>query len=185
MSDSNDWGLSPKHTQFVRHYLTNGRNATDAYKRVYPKNKKPEVDASALLRNPKVSAVLAAEDAKIQDKFEITRERILKEMAMIAFSKPTDFIAWWGDENVSIPDSKDLSDWEKASIAGIEQGITEAGDRFIKTKFHDRSKALEKLYKLAGFKHGAGQEPDTGARTALLKRISDGLRKRKGRGGKA
>lgn len=75
--------ISERHRLFVEEYLNNGLNGTQAYLAVYKsvKNKKTaEVNASKLLSNTKVKALLEELQNKTIKKLEITREDILKRL---------------------------------------------------------------------------------------------------------
>jgi phage terminase small subunit len=77
--------LSPKQQRFVEEYLVD-LNASAAMLRAGYKSKNPNVDASKLLAKPSiVAAVSALRDAESK-KLGITRERVLTELARVAFS---------------------------------------------------------------------------------------------------
>ena len=70
-----------RHEAFVREYLSNNRNATQAYKVVYKvDNDSAEVLGHKLLRNVKIQQYLAEEDNKIAKKFDITREFVAEKL---------------------------------------------------------------------------------------------------------
>ena len=66
--------LTPKQQTFLLRYSINGHNATDAYKNSYDcENMSPEainVEASRLLKNPKVSLWIEYADRNVQQVFE-------------------------------------------------------------------------------------------------------------------
>ena len=71
---------------FADYYLANGCNGKQAYKAIHPKAKDStaEVEASRLLRNPKVSAYIEERQKKLQEKTQVTQEYViggLKEVA--------------------------------------------------------------------------------------------------------
>ena len=65
-----------KHQRFIEEYLINGRNGTKAYMSVYPDSKEESasVNATRLLGNVKIRLYLDAQEKKITEKFQITRE---------------------------------------------------------------------------------------------------------------
>ena len=70
-----------RHQLFLQEYLQNGRNATKAYMAVYAvDNDSAEVLGHKLLRNVKIQDVIAEEDAKLANKFNITREFIANKL---------------------------------------------------------------------------------------------------------
>lgn len=77
--DEEDHGLNPRQRRFADFYLIS-LNATDAYKKAgYAGNDKvASVEGHRLLVNPKVGAYIAARQAELQSKLEITQERVLK-----------------------------------------------------------------------------------------------------------
>ena len=73
--------------RFCDEYLID-LNATRAYKVAYKRCKKDEtanVNGSKLLRNTKVKEYIAQKQTEIQKRTEITQDRVLKELAKIAF----------------------------------------------------------------------------------------------------
>lgn len=68
--------INQRHNLFVNYYLNNGRNALQAYKLVYPNvnDKTAQANASRLLSKAIIQEIIAIEDAKITEKFQITRE---------------------------------------------------------------------------------------------------------------
>jgi phage terminase small subunit len=83
--------LSAKHKAFCDQYLSNGLNATQAYKSVYKTNDKvSEAAASRLLSNVKVKEYIQQEQNKTSEKLEITREFLIKEYLELIESAKTD-----------------------------------------------------------------------------------------------
>jgi phage terminase small subunit len=77
-------GLTPKQAAFVREYLVD-LNATQAAIRAGFSAKTAESQASRLLRNVKVGGAINLAVAKRAEKTELTAERVLKEIGLIAF----------------------------------------------------------------------------------------------------
>jgi phage terminase small subunit len=76
--------LSAKHKAFCDEYLSNGLNATQAYKSVYKTNDKvAEASASRLLLNVKVKEYLQIEGEKTAQKLQITKEELLIDLVDI------------------------------------------------------------------------------------------------------
>ena len=85
--------LTDKQKRFIDEYIID-LNATKAYKAAYPKITKDETAASAsvrLLRNVKVQEYLKERQNALQERTEITQDRVLLELAKIAFSNGADF----------------------------------------------------------------------------------------------
>ena len=79
---------------------------------------------------------------------EVTQERIVKELARIAFGNKR-AVMTWGPGGVSLRDSDELTDDEAAMVAEVQETITQAGGS-LKMKTHDKVKALELLGKHVG-----------------------------------
>lgn len=85
--------LTEKQKRFADEYLID-LNATRAYKEVYKNCKTDETAAAAgtrLLRNVKVVAYIEKRMKDREKRTEITQDRVLEELAIIAFSKATDY----------------------------------------------------------------------------------------------
>ena len=133
--------MTEKQKIFADEYLID-LNATGAYRVAYPSVKKNETAAAAaarMLRNVKVAAYIQERMQERQKRTEITQDRVLQELAAIAFAKADDY-AEIKDECVRIKDTEELNEQQVRAIAGIEQG------KFgIKVKLNDKEKALELL----------------------------------------
>lgn len=133
--------MTEKQKIFADEYLID-LNATRAYRKAYPSVKKDETAAQAgsrMLRNVKVAEYIAERMQARQERTEITQDRVLEELAAIAFARATDY-AEVKDDQVFIKDTAGLSDNQIKAIAGIKQG------KFgIEVKLSDKEKALELL----------------------------------------
>ena len=133
--------MTEKQKIFADEYLID-LNATRAYRVAYPSVKKYETAAAAaarMLRNVKVAAYIQERMQERQKRTEITQDRVLQELAAIAFAKATDY-AEIKNECVRIKDTAELDEQQVRALAGIEEG------KFgIKVKLNDKEKALELL----------------------------------------
>lgn len=133
--------MTKKQKIFADEYLID-LNATRAYKVAYPSVKKDETAAAAaarLLRNVKVADYIQKRMQDRQKRTEITQDRVLEELAAIAFARATDF-AEAKDGCVIIKDTAGLTEQQIKAIAGIKEG------KFgIELKLNDKEKALELL----------------------------------------
>jgi len=76
--------LSAKHKAFCDEYLSNGLNATQAYKSVYKTTDKvAEASSSRLLLNVKVKDYLQIEGQKTAERLQITKEELLNDLVDI------------------------------------------------------------------------------------------------------
>ena len=133
--------MTEKQKIFADEYLID-LNATRAYRKAYPSVKRDETAAQAgsrMLRNVKVAAYIQERMQERQKRTEITQDRVLQELAAIAFAKATDY-AEVKDECVKVKDTKELDEQQIRAIAGIKEG------KFgIEVKLNDKEKALELL----------------------------------------
>ena len=133
--------MTEKQKIFADEYLID-LNATRAYRVAYPSVKKDETAAAAaarMLRNVKVAAYIQDRMQERQKRTEITQDRVLQELAAIAFAKATDY-AEIMNECVRIKDTGDLDEQQVRAIAGIKEG------KFgVEIKLNDKEKALELL----------------------------------------
>lgn len=155
--------LTEKQKIFVDEYLID-LNATRAYKAAYPKVKNDSTAAAAgarLLRNVKVQSYIEQRMKERVQRTEINQDKVVQELAKIAFSKGTDFVrvAMKTGYRPILDDEGDVIDYEpyeyqaveilntdevpvdsQAAIAGIKQGANG-----IEVKLNDKVKALELL----------------------------------------
>jgi len=137
--------LTAKQQKFIDEYLID-LNATRAYKAAYPKCKSDEAAnaaSSRLLRNVKVQEQITKEQQDIQERTKITQDKVVQELAKIAFSNATDYVEvvtrpikhrYWdekkkeyvyeeGDvyeQDIILKDTKQLTDDQKAAISSIK-----------------------------------------------------------------
>ncbi len=154
--------LTDKQKLFADEYLID-LNATRAYKAVYKNCKSDEaaaVNANRLLRNAKVAEYIEQRMKDRERRTEITQDKVLNELAAIAFSNGSDF-AQVVDEPIIIsgsyvmdPDTGKLKTWDtvritptdqlpedkKKAIAGIKMG-----KNGIEVATCDKVRALELL----------------------------------------
>ena len=133
--------MTEKQKIFADEYLID-LNATRAYRVAYPSVKKDEtaaVAAARMLRNVKVAAYIQKRMQQRQERTEITQDRVLQELAAIAFARAADF-AEVKNDHVIIKDTAELTEQQIRAIAGIKEG------KFgIEVKLNDKEKALELL----------------------------------------
>ena len=154
--------------RFCDEYLID-LNATRAYKVAYPNCKKDETaraNSSRLLTNDNVQEYISAKQEEIEKRTEISRDKVIKELANIAFSNGTDFaqiVEREYEEKIydnegncigtkpkkykclELTATDNLTEEQKSAVAGIKQ--TTNG---IEIKTNDKVKALELLGKHLG-----------------------------------
>ena len=133
--------MTEKQKIFADEYLID-LNATRAYKVAYLRVKNDETAAAAaarLLKNVKVVTYIEKRMQDRQKRTEVTQDRVIEELAAIAFARATDF-AQIVNGNVVLTNTADLTESQIKAIAGIKEG------KFgIELKLNDKEKALELL----------------------------------------
>ena len=133
--------MTEKQKLFADEYLID-LNATRAYRVAYPSVKKDETASAAaarMLRNVKVQKYISDRIEERQKRTEVTQDRVLQELAYIAFARVTDY-ATVRDDVVKIKNTDELTDEQIRAISGIKEG------KFgIELKLNDKEKALELL----------------------------------------
>jgi phage terminase small subunit len=121
-------------------------NATQAYKRAGYNPKSPkvaQVNSAQLLSKPMMQQIIEEKQRKLQAKYDITVENVLKELSSVGFSKMNEFVQF-GPDGVVLRDSRDLTQAQLAAIAEVSETTTKDGGS-IKFKLHDKLEALKKL----------------------------------------
>lgn len=145
--------LTPKQIKFIDEYLID-LNATQAAIRAGYSKKTAQRIGSENLSKPLIQEEIQKRRNKLQSKCEITQERVLRELAAIAFASGADFakVVTGGtfDTVKMIPTDK-IPPEKLAAIAGMK--MTANG---VEVKLHDKVRALEMLGKYLGLFDGSG-----------------------------
>lgn len=137
--------MTEKQKIFANEYLID-LNATRAYLVAYPRVKSENVAAvngSKMLRNTKVASFIQERMQERQQRTEVTQDRVIQELAAIAFAKATDYVEIknsGSSAKVLIKATGELSEEQRRAIAGIKEGTNG-----IEIKLNDKEKALELL----------------------------------------
>lgn len=151
--------LTPKQARFCEEYVID-LNSSRAYRAAgyqVTTDNSTYSSASTLLRNPKVQAYISQLQAERGKRTEATSDRIINELAAIAFSRVTDTI----QIKDGVASIKDSSDWLESSQIAIQQvdgenttRLDESGEilvsKRLKVKHYDKLRALELLAKITG-----------------------------------
>ena len=136
--------LTEKQKRFVSEYLVD-LNATQAAIRAGYSAKTAEVIGYENLRKPQIMAAVAERQTQLSNKLEISQEKVLQELAAIAFANGTDFVTVTGAGLLDVKATSDVSKEKLPAIAGIKYSQTG-----IEIKLHDKVRALELLGKHLG-----------------------------------
>ena len=138
--------LTPKQENFCREYIIDFAGRSAAVRAGYAP-RSAEVAASRLLKNDKIQARIAELQRPQLEKLEISAEKVLEELALIAFARPKKYMSW-NNSSLTLVDSEDLTEPETAAIAEVNYKSIETqfgGTTQISLKFHDKVKALSTI----------------------------------------
>ena len=163
--------LTPKQERFCEEYLID-LNATQAAIRAGYSEKTAREQAAQNLSKLNIQEKIAELKAERSKRTEITQDRVIKELAAMAFAKATDYARVKGGL-VFITPTAELTPTQQAAIVGIKQ--TQAG---IEIKLA-KDRALEMLGRHLGMFNdklelsGAVANPYANLTEAELKKLAD------------
>lgn len=136
--------MTDKQAAFCQEYLID-MNATQAAIRAGYSVQTAQEQGARLLSNVMVAREIDRLKAERSRRTGITADRVLQELARIAFVDPTDVIDQaTGDIRAGVcPD-------DSAAIASVKRKSTPAGSRELEIRFQDKARALEMLGKHLG-----------------------------------
>lgn len=173
--------LTEKQARFVAEYLVD-LNATEAAKRAGYSEKTAYSIGFENLRKPEIQEAIQKAMSRREKRTVISQDRVLQELARVAFANGTDFarvivreepvevVDEEGDlkqvvrriQSVEIVDTDRVDPEKRAAIAGIKEG-----KYGIEVSSYDKVKALELLGKHLGMFDGKGGRKDTGENNLL------------------
>jgi phage terminase small subunit len=136
--------LSERQELFCQEYMKH-HNATRAYLAAYESDSEFNAGkkGSQVLKSSDVQARIMELQADRAYRNQIDSDRVLLEIARIAFTNITDVVSF-NDESMTITDSDELAEDVKSAIAEVSIKDTKFGvNRNV--KMHDKSKALAVL----------------------------------------
>lgn len=143
--------LTPKQIRFVDEYLVDF-NATQAAIRAGYKAKTAHVIGAENLRKPKIAEEIARRQKDLQKRTEVSQDRVVKELARIAFANIADYLHVETQtrtkddgtevtyQTVMFNETQELSADQRAALAVVKQSVNG-----FELKLHDKIKALELL----------------------------------------
>ena len=178
--------LTPKQMRFVDEWLIDFNGKQAAVRAGYSA-KTAEATAARMLRNVKVQAEISRRQKDLQRRTEVSQDRVVKELARVAFSnatnavqvQPRTIVGADGKEiviqAVVLTATAELTDEERAAISQIKQGANG-----IEVKMYDKLRALELLGRHIGMfndklelKATVTENPFAGLSTDELRRLID------------
>lgn len=153
--------LSVKQENFCNFYIETG-NASEAYRRAYAVGKIADKliweKASRLLNSAKVKARVKELQGELKKKSDITKERVMEELASIAFSSIADMHNSW----IERAEFDKLTTKQKSAIKSISTKIIKKNIgtknkpeiidvEYVKIELYDKIKAIERVCKILGW----------------------------------
>lgn len=144
--------LTAKQEEFAAG-IASGLSQAEAYRKAYPasvkwKDKSVWVNASALAGDTEVQLRVSELMKKAAAANEVTVERIVRELALIAFGSKKAVMAW-GANGLKLKESEEISDDAAAIVAEVKETTSATGGT-LSLKTHDKVKALELLGRHVG-----------------------------------
>ena len=140
--------LTEKQKRFIAEYIVSLNATQAALKAGYSKKTAAYIGAENL-RKPQLQAEIQKRIEKIHNKTEITQEKVLAEIAAIAFANGADFAKIVRGNGVVFTPTDELPPDKLPAIASIEENT--AG---LRVRLHDKARALELLCKYLGLLDG-------------------------------
>lgn len=140
-------GLTPKQRKFVAEYLVD-MNATRAAIRAGYSAKTADRIGPELLGKTCVREAVEAAQKRREKRTEITQDRVLHELARVAFGNSRAVMSW-GPGGLVLRNSAELTEDEAALVSEVRETTTKDGGSMA-LKTHDKMKALELLGKHLG-----------------------------------
>ena len=138
--------LTDKQKKFVAEYLVD-LNATQAAIRAEYSEKTARQQGQRLLTNVDIQAAIQERQKELSEKTNITQEKVLTELAAIAFANGTDFASVNANGLIAIKATSQVPKEKLPAIAGIKYTNHGMG---VEIKLHDKVRALELLGKHLG-----------------------------------
>lgn len=139
--------MTPKQARFVEEYLID-LNAAAAARRAGYSPRRSEMIGYENLTKPYIQAAIEAAQRERSARTGITADRVIAEIAKIAFADPRKVMTW-GPCGVVLRDSAELTDDEAAIVSEVAETRTESGGS-VKVKLYSKLDALEKLARHVG-----------------------------------
>lgn len=140
--------LTTKQADFVRAFLANGGNATEAAVSAGYSQRTAKSVGHENLTKPDIRQRVDDERRKLARSAEITAEEVAMRLAWLARSDPADFYEV-GPRGVTVKDTSQLSEAQRYALREAAQTVSDSGGS-IKIKIADPKPALDTLAKWLG-----------------------------------
>jgi len=145
--------MNPRQRRFVEEYLVD-LNATQAARRAGYRHRSAAQQGCTLLRNRKIAAAIAKAQAKRAARTRVSADRVITELAKVAFGDPRRLLSW-GPGGVVLRESDELTEAEAALVSEVAETRTATGGT-RKVKLHCKMTALTALARHLGLFAGSG-----------------------------
>lgn len=158
---------------FALEYLKT-MNAKEAGKAIGLSTKSP-ASAWNYLHKPAVQKIIKEEMDKRTDASGVTEERIVNELAALAFSSVKDFVAFDG-RDVVLVNSGTLTRDQAAAIQSVQSKPSHKGPPVVSIRMYDKLKALELLMRWKGMISTDGKGQGAVNSRAAAERVMSDIR---------
>ena len=146
--------ITPKERRVLDRYFLNGFNKKEAME--FAGYGSAATNTYNFFNRPIVKREIAERRERAREKFEITEDKVLQELAAIAFARLSNVLAIQEDGSAVI-DLNDMGEAERAAISEFVvdeykdgKGEDARDVKKVKVKFHDKAGALEKIMRHLG-----------------------------------
>lgn len=147
--------LTDRQRRFVEEYLVDLRPAAAAVRAGY--GAKNAVTTGNRLKNlPHVRVAIEAAMSERSRRLGITQDRVVLELARIAFADISEFVAWDAAGGVTLRASSELTPQQTACVAEIVENAGKSG-KGVRIKLHGKTQALSALARHLGGRETADE----------------------------
>jgi phage terminase small subunit len=144
--------MNPRQQRFVEEYLIDLNGYRAAVRAGYAEKWARNI-ASRLLRRPEIAEAVAKAKEERRERLRITADRVLAELARIAFADMGRMVVR-GEKGLSLKDTSELSPDDLAAVAAIEVSADGKG----RVRLHSKLRALDAIARHLGLFEKAAAE---------------------------
>ena len=158
--------LSDKRRLFVQEYLVD-LNATQAAIRAGYSEESAGTSGWRLLQDDEIAAAIQAAFKARIDRTQVTQDRVVEELAAVAFSDIRELMEW-GEEHVHLTPSADLGPRAAAAVQSVKARTTRVARKDdddllqidVELRLHSKMSALDQLAKHVGLGQGTPESEE-------------------------
>jgi phage terminase small subunit len=169
----NTEGITDKRLRFIEYYVIH-LNATKAAKLAGYSATSAGSIGTQLLSDERIREVLAKRLDARSRRLEVKADRVLLDVAAMAYSNIDDF-ATWSDFSVHMKPCADVTRIQKASIKSLNPKFDREGNALgVHITLHDKPRAAELLMRHLGMLDPTGRQDTKGTIVAFMERLKKG-----------